>query len=59
MRPTHRIHFTSGRTLDTCNVVRYEELNQRYYISRPGLAPCSDDGRIHIPFENVEYVEEL
>jgi len=57
MKPTHRVHFISGRVLDTCNCVRYDE--ERYYISRPGLASCSDDGRIHIPYENVEYVEEL
>jgi hypothetical protein len=47
--PTHRIHFKSGRTLDAYDCVRYEEPNQRYYLS----------SHIHIPFESVEYVEEL
>jgi hypothetical protein len=56
---THRIHFVGGGTLDTCDVVRFDEPDKRYYISRPGLAPCSEDGRIHTPYENVEYVEEI
>ena len=57
MKPTHRVHFVGGASLDTCNCVPFDE--GRYYVSRPGLAPCSDDARTHIPYENVLYVEEL
>lgn len=57
--PTHRVHFKSGRAVDFCDVVMYEEPGKRYYLARSGTRPCSDDNRISIPFENVEYVEEL
>jgi len=55
MKPTHRIHFINGSVLDTCDCVMYEG----YFLSRSGRFPCSDDNRITIPFESVEYVEEL